>query len=422
MQALGRPHDAAHDEAEVREEILRDLRARAAAAAIPQPRLGTLAAAIARTGESIPPMGVAADSRRSSPPTKRRGGPPSERPLPPRPTTRPPPAPLSVPEAPTTEPQIRAARAMATPTDSIAPAPVIVLSDDRRAHGAFRAPMPTPVFGPMPTPLPPLNAQVVVDAVEEAAVDSEEEAETQVWHAGAVQAALNAPQTALAIRPRSLPPLDDIPFVEPKLLDPRLVLLAEPDSPRSASFRLLRDNLLAKSAPRIIAVSSGAVHEGKTTCAINLALALSEKPSMRVLLMEGNFFAPSLAGIFHIDAVTPPDPRMNPPLLSPYRIARMIRGLHVAALVQDVGEPPPAFNSRWFDMVIDHLAGADYDHVVIDAAALDGSPAVAQVLGVAQGTLLTARSHSTTARSLRRAAEQIPEGRALGITLMDSDA
>jgi hypothetical protein len=58
---------------------------------------------------------------------------------------------------------------------------------------------------------------------------------------------------------------------------------------------------------------------------------------------------------------------------------------------------------------------------VIDAAALDGSPVVTQVLGVADGTLLTVRSHATTARSLRRAAEQIPTGRALGVTLMDAE-
>jgi Mrp family chromosome partitioning ATPase len=236
--------------------------------------------------------------------------------------------------------------------------------------------------------------------------------------------ALVVSNTALAVRPASsAPPPGDTPLVDRRAIDPRLVLLSEPDSQRSAGFRLLRDSLLAaKKAPRIIAVSSGSAHEGKTTCAINLALALSEKPSMRVLLMEGNFFAPSLGDIFRIDATTRPDPRMNLPLLSPYRIAQMMGGFHVAALVREAGDPAPAFNSRWFEMVIDHLSGAGYDHLVIDAAALDGSPAVAQLLGVADGILLTVRPRTTTARSLRRAAEQIPEGRALGVTLMDGDA
>jgi Mrp family chromosome partitioning ATPase len=205
-----------------------------------------------------------------------------------------------------------------------------------------------------------------------------------------------------------------------ELIDERLVLLLEPYSQRSASFRVLRDNLLAKNAPRIIAVSSGAEHEGKTTCAINLALALCERPSTRVLLLEGNFYAPSLAKVFHIDSSTPFAPGMNLPWLLPYRVAEVAHGFHVAAVVQEEGEPPPVFNSRWYDMVMGHLADADYDHLIIDAPSLDGSSAVLQMVGIAEGTLLTARSGNTTARTLRRAAEQIPRGRALGVTLMDS--
>src|SRR6202042_1608498 len=61
-------------------------------------------------------------------------------------------------------------------------------------------------------------------------------------------------QTALMVRPASTPS-DDAPLDDGRMLDPRLVLLLEPDSQRSASFRLLRDNLLARKAPRIIAVS-----------------------------------------------------------------------------------------------------------------------------------------------------------------------
>jgi Mrp family chromosome partitioning ATPase len=183
----------------------------------------------------------------------------------------------------------------------------------------------------------------------------------------------------------------------------------------------VRDNLLSMKAPRVIAVSSGSANEGKTTCAINLALALSERPSARVLLLEGNFFSPSLGEIFHVDASTPPAPQMNLPWLSPYRIAEIMRSFHVGAVVSNAGEALPVFNSRWFEMVIGHLSGTDYDHIVIDAAALDGSPAVSQVVAMAEGTLLTVRSGGTTARSFRSAAAQIPRGRALGVTLMDGD-
>lgn len=233
-----------------------------------------------------------------------------------------------------------------------------------------------------------------------------------VAHAAPADDSEPAPSRSLATRPASKRLPRD-------LIDPKLVLLLEPYSQRAASFRVLRDNLLAKNAPRIIAVSSGAEHEGKTTCAINLALALTERPSTRVLLLEGNFYAPSLANVFHIDASTPFAPEMNLPWLLPYRVAEVAHGFHVAAVVHAEGEAPPAFNSRWYDMAMAHLADADYDYLIIDAPALDGSAAVLHVVAIAEGTLLTARSGSTTARILRRAAAQIARARVLGVTLMD---
>ena len=82
-----------------------------------------------------------------------------------------------------------------------------------------------------------------------------------------------------------------------------LVLKREPDSARAVSFRVLRDNLLAKRLPRVLAVSSAAKNDGKTTCALNLALSLSE--GARVLLLDGNLIDPQLAKIFCIDESTP---------------------------------------------------------------------------------------------------------------------
>jgi Mrp family chromosome partitioning ATPase len=183
----------------------------------------------------------------------------------------------------------------------------------------------------------------------------------------------------------------------------------------------LRENILAKQRPRIIAVSSGGAGEGKTTCAINLAFAMCERPLSKVLLLEGNFFEPALGEIFHIDESTTPAPSMDLPWLRPYRIAEVVRGLHVAAVVRPRGAPGPGFNARWFEMVIDNLAAEAYDHLIIDAPVLDGSPAATQIARAADGTLFAVRSGGTTAKTLRRAAEQVSRDRMLGIALMDSE-
>ena len=207
---------------------------------------------------------------------------------------------------------------------------------------------------------------------------------------------------------------------DPATLDSRLVLLLEPDSQRAESFRSTCDTLIENSLPRIVAVSSSAPNEGKTMTAINLALALAEQPSTLVLLLDANFFAPSLHAIFLPDV----DPRdllleNTPASLAPYRIADVMPNLHVGVIAPEPGKPTPSFNRRRFDMALGRLSSVAYDHIIIDAPALDGSASATQIINAAEGTVLTARSAATTARHLRRATELIPKNRALGVVLVD---
>lgn len=80
--------------------------------------------------------------------------------------------------------------------------------------------------------------------------------------------------------------------------DPRLILVANPDSQRAARFRILRHHLMDHGRPQIIVVSSPSRGEGKTTCAVNLACALAECGRARVLLVEATVRRPQLAGMF----------------------------------------------------------------------------------------------------------------------------
>ena len=70
-------------------------------------------------------------------------------------------------------------------------------------------------------------------------------------------------------------------------------------------------------------------------------------------------------------------------------------------------------------MALGRLSAVAYDYIVIDAPALDGSASATQIINAAEGTVLTARAASTTARHLRRAAELIPKNRGLGVVLVD---
>lgn len=230
-----------------------------------------------------------------------------------------------------------------------------------------------------------------------------------------VSAPTPPPTAALAIRAYE-PPRSSLVG----LTDPRLVLFTEPHSTRASSYRLLRDSLIAKSMPRVLAVSSAVPGDGKTTCAINLALGFSEISSTRVLLVDGNFFAPELADVFAIDrltAIVPPDGNA---WLNPYKLVEVSPGLHVAGISRAPGEPPPRFDQQRFEAMIDRLVRVSYDYIIIDTPALRGSPAVIQLVGVADATLLAVRSGTTAGRDLRRAIEQIPEKKAFGLALIDA--
>jgi Mrp family chromosome partitioning ATPase len=202
-------------------------------------------------------------------------------------------------------------------------------------------------------------------------------------------------------------------------IDRRLDLIIDPHSARSASFRLLRDSLLSRSLPRVVAVTSPTANDGKTTCAVNLALALAEQAATRVLLVDGNFFQPELATIFTLERLVPIAFDDSSGWLAPYRIAGVTPTLHVAGVIRAPGEPV-RFEQYRFDQMVDRLCRVAYDYIIIDTPAMRATPAVVQMVTIADGTILAARSGATSSADLRRAAEQIPGKKALGIALVDA--
>jgi len=200
-------------------------------------------------------------------------------------------------------------------------------------------------------------------------------------------------------------------------IDGRIILVKEPESARATSFRLLRDNLLARRLPRIIAVSSPMPADGKTTCAINLALALSE--GARVLLLDGAIAEPELDQIFGITDQTMPS-AVHGPWAAPYKIAELSPSMSIGGIVLPPGQPPPRFERRWFEQLTATLRRSHYDFILVDTAAFSTSPTVGQLVSLCDGTVLAVRAGITTARALRRATEQIPDGRAIGVALIDA--
>jgi len=207
--------------------------------------------------------------------------------------------------------------------------------------------------------------------------------------------------------------------------DARLILLREPDGPRAASFRVLRHRLQERNDPRTIVVSSPDAGDGKTTCAVNLALALGECGRARVLLLEANLRAPSLAALF---GFLPPEcfsaqlERHRERPLDPWSVVEVgAPWLHVAAVKPGAStEGRPLLDGVAFGIAIDMLKRGGYDYLVLDTPPVLGSADVNLVEDFADGVLLMAWSRKSSSRALRRAIDQLQPGKILGVTLLDA--
>jgi len=74
-------------------------------------------------------------------------------------------------------------------------------------------------------------------------------------------------------------------------IDPHIVTAADPKSPISEQYRILRTNLQSlrlRPGPKAIVVTSAVHGEGKSVTAINLALTLSRQENLRVVLIDGD--------------------------------------------------------------------------------------------------------------------------------------
>lgn len=229
-----------------------------------------------------------------------------------------------------------------------------------------------------------------------------------------------AEDTALAVRASAA--IICLEYVTlPDLLDVRLVMLREPESPQARSYRLLRHKLLSESDPRIVAVTSARPGEGKTTCAVNLALALAEDTMVSVLLLEANLRRPALADILGFEPIESlvqnisHFERIGPP----YPVGAILgTRLHVAALPRSLLSEARLDRTQFSAALIE--LREVYDYIVVDAASVLES-GDADVIGeCASGVVMATRARASRTTDLRRAIDQLAPAPILGTVLLDA--
>ena len=204
-------------------------------------------------------------------------------------------------------------------------------------------------------------------------------------------------------------------------IDPRLAMVIDPDSERSASFRVLRHHLLEHGRPQVVIVTSPQAGDGKTTIALNLALALAECGRAKVLLAEAHLRRPELADVFRL---VPPwcfaeqlAAHRNQPML-PWSLVEIPQlWLHVAAISPRI-EKTQLLDAPAFAIAMERLRLC-YDHIVIDAPPVLGSADVNLMADAADAVLLAVRARRSTSRDLRKAIDQIGASKVVGTVLVE---
>ena len=275
------------------------------------------------------------------------------------------------------------------------------------------APPPPPVPPPAPAPAP-VAPPVVIPAPVQITLP-----------APAASPAPAAPAPAPARRTR--PARRDEASPETAGVDPHLVSLLAPSGFEAEQYRGLRhlvEQLHKAAQLAVIAVTSPAVADGKTTTAINLAGALAQSQDARVLLVDADFRWPSVAG--HLGLENPHHGGLVEALLDgSLGLDAVVRRRPPFRLdLLPAGEPPAApyelLRSPRLGELLEAARRA-YDFVVEDTPPLVALPDARVLSRWVDGILLVVAAHKTPRRLVGEALSLLDPDKVVGLVFNGDD-
>ena len=217
-------------------------------------------------------------------------------------------------------------------------------------------------------------------------------------------------------------PIEVHSLAVPEALDPRVIMLKDPYSPQADAYRDLRRRLVATDGIRTVAITSANPKEGKTTSAVNLALALRDGARGRVLLVDANLRAPGIATLLGFE---PPDcfsqqvvrRKDNPD--ATWHVVEQLPPLHILA-INPKSARPPLFDPVAFGLAMERLKSYDYEFIVVDSPAVLGGPDVNLIADCVDGVILTAITMTSNSSAMRKAINQLKPAPILGVIVLES--
>jgi capsular exopolysaccharide synthesis family protein len=232
-----------------------------------------------------------------------------------------------------------------------------------------------------------------------------------------------APPPTAPGRPQAVPPaLESADGV-----DEHLVSLVTPAAFEAEQYRALRhqvEQLRKASNVAVVAVSSPAIGDGKTTTAANLAGALAQSSQSRVLLVDADLRRPALARLLALGQ--PASPGLVDAILDPDlglgQVAQPRPPFNLDVVPS--GPRPPApyelLRSPRLGELLEE-ARRRYDYVVLDVPPLVPVQDCRVIARWVDGFLLVVRAHRTPRRLLEEAFGVVEPAKVIGLVFNDDD-
>jgi capsular exopolysaccharide synthesis family protein len=209
-------------------------------------------------------------------------------------------------------------------------------------------------------------------------------------------------------------------------VEQHLVSLLSPHSFEADQYRNLRHFLqqaTAGSGLKVLAVTSPAAGDGKTTTAINLAVTLAQSPGARVVLIDTDLRRPCVATSLGLDdtrggglSTTVRDPQMA--------LQDVVERTPFNFHVLPAGPPPPnayqVLDSPRLGELLEQ-ARRSYDYVVLDAPPVLVVPDCSLMSQCVDGFLMVVAAHRTPRKLLAEALGALNESKVLGIIFNADD-
>jgi polysaccharide biosynthesis transport protein len=191
------------------------------------------------------------------------------------------------------------------------------------------------------------------------------------------------------------------------------LLSAHPQSPAAEAFRALRTSLalLGKgdSHPKTFLITSALPGDGKSSCAINCAMAFAQQ-GLRTLLIDADIRIPTLATTFF---GSENERGLTDVLTHQIHLAEAIRDpglphLYVLCAGTRTSTPAEVLGNGEFSRVVAR-ARSDFDRVVIDSAPVHAVPDTQLLAGHVEATVLVVKAGRTPAQAAQRAVRKLAE-------------